>query len=401
VAGRHVRVAVDARPAVFPRKTGIGFYIWHLLRELPRVDPSTQYVAWYLDVKGALTFRSRGALSAAAGRQGRGDGLALIERQVPIPARLFEQLSERFDLPRAEWFARFDVLFAPNFVPPPTRAPRLVLTVHDLAFRLFPETAPHSTRRWLTRLDQALQRAAAVIAVSAATKDDLTRLYGVPSGRITVVPHGVDRTVFRPSSEARVAEVRARFGIEGPYLLSLGGIEPRKNLARLVEAFGLLSRRTGLPEVLVIAGGGVEWNPEGPGGLEAALRTAAPGIRERIRLTGYVEEADKVALMGGATALVYPSLYEGFGLPALEAMACGTPVLTSNVSALPEVVGTAGLLVDPGDAEAIAEGMRRLCEDESLRARLREEGLARSAGFSWTETARRTAAVLHEAGSHG
>jgi glycosyltransferase involved in cell wall biosynthesis len=397
VAGRHVRVAVDARPAVFPQKTGIGFYAQHLLRELPRVDPSTQYVAWYLDAKGVLGFPSKRTLS---GMHGRGGGPTVIERPVPIPARLFERLSERFDLPRAEWFARFDVFFAPNFVPPPTRAPRLVLTVHDLAFRLFPETAPHSTRRWLARLDQALQRAAAVIAVSEATRDDLTRLYGVPSECITVVPHGVDQTVFRPSPEARIAEVRAVFGIEGPYLLYLGGIEPRKNLARLVEAFGLLLRGAGAGGLmLVVAGGGVEWNPEGSGGLEAALRTAAPGVRERIILTGYVAEADKVALLGGAKALVYPSLYEGFGLPALEAMACGTPVLTSNVSALPEVVGPAGLLVDPRDTEAIAEGMRRLCEDEGLRARLREEGLARSGRFTWTETARRTAAVLHEAGS--
>jgi glycosyltransferase involved in cell wall biosynthesis len=382
-----VRIAVDARPAAFPQKSGIGYYTWHLLRRLPLVDRGSSYVAWYLNFRALL----------GKGRHPFGRDLPpnLLERSTPFPARLFERLSERFDRPRIERFVRFDVLFAPNFVPPPNRAKRLVLTVHDLAFRLFPETAPQSTRWWLARLDRALASASRVIAVSEATRKDLIDLYGVAEDRITVVPHGVDHDLFHPSPPGEVVKVRQRFGIEGPYLLSLGGIEPRKNLPRLIEAFSRLP--ADLDPMLVVAGGGAEWNPEGPNLLRSALSALPENVRRRIVLTGYVGEQDKAALLGGAEALVYPSLYEGFGLPVAEAMACGTPVITSNVSALPEVAGGAALLVDPSDPGAIAQEMERLLRDDELKERLSTAGTLRAAGFDWEETARRTAAVLHQA----
>jgi glycosyltransferase involved in cell wall biosynthesis len=382
-----VRIAVDARPAAFPQKSGIGYYTWHLLRRLPLVDRGSSYVAWYLNFRALL----------GKGRHPFGRDLPpnLLERSTPFPARLFERLSERFDRPRIERFVRFDVLFAPNFGPPPNRARRLVLTVHDLAFRLFPETAPQSTRWWLARLDRALASASRVIAVSEATRKDLIDLYGVAEDRVTVVPHGVDHDLFHPSPPGEVVKVRQRFGIEGPYLLSLGGIEPRKNLPRLIEAFSLLP--ADLDPMLVVAGGGAEWNPEGPNLLRSALSALPENVRRRIVLTGYVGEQDKAALLGGAEALVYPSLYEGFGLPVAEAMACGTPVITSNVSALPEVAGGAALLVDPSDPGAIAQEMERLLRDDELKERLSTAGTLRAAGFDWEETARRTAAVLHHA----
>jgi glycosyltransferase involved in cell wall biosynthesis len=382
-----VRVAIDARPAAFPQKTGIGYYTWHLLQSLPLVDPGSTYVAWYLNFRSLL----------GQGRHPFGPDLPpnLVERSTPFPARLFERLSERFDRPRVERLVRFDVLFAPNFVPPPTRTHRVVLTVHDLAFRLYPETAPQSTRWWLARLERALALAARVIVVSEATRRDLIDSYDVSEDLVTVIPHGVDHELFRPPVASEVASIRRRFGIDGPYVLSLGGIEPRKNLSRLVGAFAQLP--PDLQARLVVAGGSTGWNPEGPSLLWSALGALAAGIRERIILTGYVSDREKVALLGGAEALAYPSLYEGFGLPVLEAMACGTPVLTSNVSALPEVAGDAALLVDPADVGDIAEGLERLLRDRELSARLRKAGPARAAGFDWTETARRTAAVLHEA----
>lgn len=379
-----MRVAVDARPAVFPQKTGIGYYTWHLLRHLPVVDPDTDYLAWYLNGR-ALVGGPRRLLTH----------LPVTERWTPIPAWWFERLTERFDLPRVEWFARFDVFFAPNFVPPPTRTRRLVVTVHDLAFRLHPETAPQSTRWWLARIDRVLRQASGVIAVSEATKRDLLELYGIEAERVTVIPHGVDGQVFRPSSREDVERVRRRFGIAGPYVLSLGGIEPRKNLPNLVEAFARLPPSD--RPTLVLAGGSVEWNPEGRDSLRKALSEAPREVAEQVVLTGYVQEQEKVALLGGAEALVYPSLYEGFGLPVLEAMACGTPVVTSALSALPEVAGDAALLVDPEDPAAIAAAVARVLGEEDLRRDLRLRGLSRAAGYTWESTARRTAAVLHEA----
>jgi glycosyltransferase involved in cell wall biosynthesis len=379
-----VRVAIDARPAIFSRKTGIGYYTWHLLRNLPTVDPDTDYLAWYLNAR------------ALAGGPGRLlEGVPVRQRWTPIPSWWFERLTERFDLPRVEWFARFDVLFAPNFVPPPTRARRLVVTVHDLAFRRHPETAPQSTRWWLARIDRTLERAARIIAVSEATKRDLIELYGVEAERVAVIPHGVDGEVFHPSTREEVERIRRRYAIDGPYLLSLGGLEPRKNLPNLVRAFARL------PEddrpTLVLAGGSVEWNPEGREALQATLGELPSDVRDGVVLTGYVGEQDKVALLGGAEALVYPSLYEGFGLPVLEAMACGTPVVTSDVSALPEIAGDAALLVDPRDPEAIASAVTRILGDVDLRRDLAERGSSRAAGFTWEKTARSTAGVLHEA----
>jgi glycosyltransferase involved in cell wall biosynthesis len=382
---RIVRIAVDARPAVFPQKTGVGYYTWHLLRLLPAIDPSSTYVAWYLNARG-LAGGPRGLLRELAAPN-------LVERATPFPARWFECLSERFDLPRVEWFVRFDVLFAPNFVPPPTRARRLVVTVHDLAFKRFPETAPHGTKWWLGRLDRALDRATRVIAVSESTRRDLLDLSGVDPARVAVIPLGVDRTLFRPPGREAVAAARARFKLDGPYVLYLGGIEPRKNLSNLLAGFAWLPGDLRL----VVVGSGVEWNPEGSDVLRRALATLPVGVRGRIHRTGYVSEADKVALLGGAEAFVYPSLYEGFGLPVLEAMACGTPVVTSNVSSLPEVAGDAAVLVDPADPASIAEGVGRVMGDAELRERLVAAGFDRAERFSWEECARRTALLLREA----
>ena len=380
-----MRIAIDARPGVSAGMTGIGHYTRELIARLPLVDPETTYVAWYLQVAAILKPWKRQRFFAARPN--------LVERWTPFPATWFERLSQRWSVPRVEWFARSDVLFAPNFVPPPTATRRLVVTVHDLAFRLFPETAPHSTREWLGRLDRALEQAAEIIAVSEATKRDLVRLYPVAEERVTVIPHGVDRARHRPAAGAEVAEVRARYRLDEPYLLFVGGIEPRKNLPGLVRAFAMLEEAPSL----VIAGSSVSWNPEGRGELRAALATIPGDARDRIRFTGYVGDREKVALLTGAAALVFPSRYEGFGMPVLEAMACGTPVVTSKVSALPEVAGDAALYVDPDDPGDVARGMREVLEDEGLRAHLRREGLARVGAFDWDETARRTAKVLHRA----
>jgi len=299
-------------------------------------------------------------------------------------------------MPRLEWMARFDLVFAPNFLPPPTAVDRLVVTVHDLAFRLFPGTAPGRTLRWLHRAEQGFHRARRIIAVSDCTKGDLLATYGIPDDRVEVIPHGVDHEVFRPPPPGSSGSMGPRLGVEGPYLLFLGGIEPRKNLPTLLRAYARLPEN--VRPALILAGSGVPWNPEGRDQLEAALRDLPGHAADRVVVTGYVPESEKVHLLQGAAALVYPSLYEGFGLPVLEAMACGTPVLTSNASALPEVAGDAALLVDPRNTDAIEEGMEKLLTNQDLRARLREAGLARAQGFTWDETARRTMNVLHRAG---
>jgi glycosyltransferase involved in cell wall biosynthesis len=379
-----MRVVVDARPALDARKTGVGHYTAHLLRALPAAAPADEITAWYLHAKGLLRPRTF-----------FGDVAGLTEKASRFPARVFEPLSSRLGEPRIERFVDLDVLLATNFLPPATQSSGVVLVVHDLAFRKFPETAPHMDARWLRRFEDWLSRAARVIVPSRSAAADLTDLYDVDPDRIDAIHHGVEAHAFRPAAESAVAGVRSRFGIPGPYALFVGGIEPRKNLERLVRAFG---RLRGLNDVsLVIAGGPVRWFPQASEQLEAAVAVLPAGVRSRVIRTGYVSQADKVALMTGATLMAYPSRYEGFGFPVMEAFAAGLPVLTSNVSSLPEVAGDAAELVDPDDTEAIAEALERMLQDRDLLDNLAAAGVARVSAFTWEATARATAASLHRA----
>jgi glycosyltransferase involved in cell wall biosynthesis len=374
------RVLVDARPAVFSERTGVGTYVWNLLRRLPTIDPSTEYVAWYLHAR-----------SVFGGRR-YFDGTGVRERGVVFPSRLYDRTA-RVGFPPAEVFGRADVVFGTNFVPPPTRRTPTVVTVHDLAFRLFPETAPQAVAWWRRAVERAIARAAAVLVPSEATRRDLLGLYEVEPERVETIPLGVDRSVYAPADPERVRKVRRRFGLEGPYLVVLGRHQ-RKNLDGLLRAFA------GVPDEArprLVVTGAPPWTPDGSDHDAPALAAIPPRVRAQVSLVGYVTSADAAALLSGSLGLAYPTRYEGFGFPALEAMACGAPVLTSNVSALPELVGDDAVLVDPSDDASIAEGLVRLITDEPLRERLRTAGLARAVRYDWDETARATAAALERA----
>jgi glycosyltransferase involved in cell wall biosynthesis len=229
-----------------------------------------------------------------------------------------------------------------------------------------------------------------VIAPSEATARDLTAAYGTPPGRIVVIPHGYHPR-FRPLDSAVVDAGLARLGITRPFLLFVGTLQPRKNLARVLAAFERLAAG-GWPGQLVLVGQrGWLSDP-----LFAAIAQPDSPAHGRIHLTGYLADDDVPIVYNGAEGLVFPSLYEGFGLPALEAMACGTPVLTSNTTSLPEVVGDAALQVDPLDTSAITDGMARLVGDAALRAKLRQRGLVCAGQFTWRRTAERTLTVLED-----
>jgi glycosyltransferase involved in cell wall biosynthesis len=297
-------------------------------------------------------------------------------------------------VPKVEWSTRSDVLFAPNFIPPPTRG-RVVLTVHDLAFAVHPETASTSTRRWLSQLRPAIERAERVIAVSAQTRTDLLERFAVPPGRVVVVPLGVDRDIYRPASDQDVDITLRRLGVSRPYLLTLGALEPRKNMPALLRAYALLPED--IRPRLVVAGALTSSDARGRDAFRVTLEGSPTAVRRSVLTLGYVSEPDKVALLTGCTALAYPSVYEGFGLPILEAMACGAPVVTSNISAMPDTAGGAACLVEPHDEASIAAGLERVITDSGLREGLRRSGLQRAADFTWEDTAKRTATVLHDA----
>lgn len=374
-----MRFLIDARPALDPRRTGVGTYTARLIEHLPDAVPGDEVVAWYLHARGA--FRSRRFFDRRPN---------LEESASRIPARLFQPVSLRLGLPRIEWLERFDALLATNFLPPPTRSRGTVLVVHDLAFVAHPEMAPHMDARFLRRFRSALVDCASVVVPSRAVRDDLLAFGGIGSDRIAVIPHGVDAAASAP---ADAAARRSRLGAVGPYALFVGGIEPRKNLVRLVTAVAAVPGAR-----LVIAGGAVRWIPGADRDLDSAIAALAPDARGRILRVGHVSDDDRNSLMQGATLLAYPSFSEGFGLPVLEAMAAGVPVLTSDRSALPEVAGEAAVLVDPSDVDAISGGIARLLGDRSLASDLVRRGLERAAGFPWSATAASTAAVLRAAG---
>ena len=274
-----------------------------------------------------------------------------------------------------------DLLHAPTAlaVPPAGDGQRLVVTVHDLAFLVHPEAFP---RRWAlvyrAGLARAVRSADALIAVSRHTAEDLMRRTRVRPARVYVTP----LAPILPHGDADVGKVLARHRVHAPYILSVGTLEPRKNLARLVRAYRRLAAR-GFPHTLVLAG------PAGwrPGELLAETTKEGPGS---VVLTGYVPEDDLDALYRGADVFVYPSLYEGFGLPVLDAMARGVPTIVSTSSSLPEVAGEAAVPVDPRSIAGMVEALERVITDVALAARLRDTGQARAARFSWEDTARRT-----------
>jgi glycosyltransferase involved in cell wall biosynthesis len=284
-----------------------------------------------------------------------------------------------------------DVFHATNFVCPRSRRIPVVVTVHDLTLLRHPELGTRRLRRLVSRVGPEVRAAHHVIADSAATRHDLIELLAVPPERIHVVHLGCHAR-FRPvPADAARAAVGERYGLRDPYILHVGTLEPRKNLATLIRAYARLRRERPIPQGLVLAGDrGWKYEP--------ILRLVEDlGLHAAVQFTGPVPAEDLPALYNAADLFVYPSLYEGFGLPPLEAMACGTPVVTSNVSSLPEVVGDAALLVDPHDECALTEAMARALSDTELRQDMRARGLERARHFSWERSARETLAVYEEA----
>jgi glycosyltransferase involved in cell wall biosynthesis len=285
-----------------------------------------------------------------------------------------------------------DVLFVPAHAIPLWHPRATVVTVHDLGYRREPQAHSSGARMyrvWSTRF--SARAATRIIAVSESTRRDLIDLEGIPSERIRVVHHGVDESLQPVEDASKLREARQRYGLPGSYFLYIGTLQPRKNLVRLIQAHRRLRETDADAPALVLAGR-TGWL------AEPILREARQGVSaDSVLLPGYVARDDLAALMSAAVAFVYPSLYEGFGMPVLEAMACGAPVLTSEVSSLPEVAGDAALLVDPRDVDTIQAGLVRLTKDTALRVSLSQRGLQRARAFSWSRSARETLAVLREA----
>jgi glycosyltransferase involved in cell wall biosynthesis len=349
-----VRIAIETQSSI-GRKTGIGRYTGQLLAALRRFAPEHEY----LELNWGRDFEMR------------------------THRRLYWQ---QVELPRLAREAKADVLHIPGFDAPLRSPCPVVLSVHDLIGMLFPQSLPPVSRfywrRWLPRSVRWSDR---IIAVSEHTRRDLVRLMGIPAERIEVVYHGVDET-FRPLDDRAVLEgVRRKYDLRPRIILYVGTLEPRKGLDTLIAAYHSLAADT--PHELVIAG------KKGWRTAPLSRQVRDLGLERRVRFTGYVPDEDLPWLYNLADLFVYPSRYEGFGLPPLEAMACGTPVICSNVASVPEVVGEAALMVQPDDAETLAGVMRGVLEDERRRTTMRARGIDRAKRFTWEATARRTVEI--------
>lgn len=309
----------------------------------------------------------------------------------PISERNHERMWYRLRLPfPIEWWTGdLDLFHATDFNLPPTKAhTKTILTIHDLAYEVYPQLTMPGMLNYLQRVvPRVVYEADHVIAVSESTMADLYNLYGVPLERMSVVPHGVEER-FSPEAEpGEVSRLRESYGLsDKPIILTVGTLQPRKNHLRLVQAFKTLAR----DYTLVIAGG-FGWD------YQVVLdEVSALGIDHAVQFIGFVADEDLPALYRMATLFVFPSLYEGFGLPVLEAMACGTPVIASNTSSLPEIAGNAALLIDPLDTGALVNAMRNALDDSALRADLRRSGLAQAAYFPWDYAAQATWEIYHQ-----
>ncbi len=368
---RALTIAINDRP-LRPPKTGVGHYVEQLLRWLPQVAPQHRYLGFFTDVLRRTPPQVETAV--AAGVPG-----TPVDRP-PWLVRRILQAGYRIAFRLATGRGRCDLYHEPNNIAMRWRGPT-VTTVHDLSVIRHPEWHPDDRVAWYQReFEPSVRQSSHFICPSEFTKRELMALAGVAADRITVVPLA-PREPFCPQSSATVAAVRRRLSLPAEFLLFVGTMEPRKNIDGLLEAYAQLDAagRRRFPLVLVGAAG---WGVEG-----LWERAAGLGIQETLLPLGYVSEEDLAAIYTAARALVWPSWYEGFGLPPLECMACGTAVITSNAAALPEVVGDAGVTVDPSDTAALAEAIRALAEDDSRAADLAARGRDRAAAFTWARAA--------------
>ena len=359
-----MRIGIDARKL---HDFGIGTYIRNLVRHLSRLDRETEYVLLC--------------------RPGDAESLATLGPNFRAVAETSGNYSvtEQWRIPLALKRERITLFHAPHYVLPPLVRCRSVVTIHDCIHLMFPQYLPGWVAHGYARasIEMAARRATRVLTVSESSKRDILRFVDADPAKIDVIYNSYDERFGLEPREEDVVRLRERYQLQDPFVLYAGTVKPHKNLERLIEAFHLVRQRGFRDLKLVMIGDEIS--------KYAALRRAVHShqLHKYVRFLGFLPEETLAVMYRLAGLFVFPSLYEGFGLPPLEAMASGTPVVTSNLSSLPEVVGDAAVLVDPYDPQAIADGMYRVLSDPTLQADMKQKGLLRARQFSWEDSARK------------
>ncbi len=369
-----MRIAIEYSAAVNQR-AGIGRLVRNQVAALAELDRENEYVLLYARPDPGAVPRFPTAPNFA-------------RREVALRERWLAIAWHRAQIPfPADWLTGpVELYHSPDFVLPPLRRARGILTVHDLAFLLRPDCADAALSAYLEEVvPRSVQRADFVIADSENTRNDVVVLLGVPPQQVEVVPGGVEERFEPVADPALLATARRHLKVgDAPFVLAVGLLEPRKNLNRLMDAFAILKKGGKLPDHKLVLAGSTGWLVDG-----ILAHHAASPVRDDIVLPGFVPEELLPAVYSAAEVLAFPSLYEGFGLPILEAMACGTPVVASRTSCLPEVAEGAALLADPENTDALAVALELALTDEALRADLRAKGLERAAHYTWRGAAER------------
>ncbi|MDE6592815.1 MAG: glycosyltransferase family 4 protein [Oscillospiraceae bacterium] len=377
-----MKIAVNIQPLLHSGKSGIGFYQQEILKELLKKNSDSSFTLQYFDPSGR-----RGEETEKLS----GENISL-DRCKLLSAGLYQLIWAFLPLPYSLFFkGEPDVsLFFNYYLPPFVRGKR-VLVVYDTVIKDMPQTMSAKTRIMLTlTLKRSIKRADKIITISRFSKERIIKHYGVSSDDIAVIPCAVDRERFYPETDReKCLRTAEKYGVRGEYFLYLGNLEPRKNIPRLIKAYSIdVKKKPDIP-LLVIAGG-KGWQYD-----DIFRQVQQLGLEERVIFTGYVSDEDAAGLMNGANAFCFPSLYEGFGMPPLEAMACGVPVMVSKEGALAEVAGKCGAAVDPYDEEDIARGLLKLTDKDFL-AEQRELGIKRAGEFSWEKSAEMLYSLIKE-----
>ncbi len=354
------------------RSAGIHSYIHNLLRHLPTSAPAN----WQF--RAMVGAANRATFDGVIMRRAR------LDTESPLRRILWEQVCQ------APQLRQFDLYHALAFIAPLWLAAPMVVTVYDLSFMRYPAGLSRARRLYLRLFTaQTCRRARRVLAISQSTASDLSSLLHIPASKIDVTPLGYDQEAFRPLSAAEVDAFRRRQGLPPRFWLFVGTLEPRKNLLMLLHAYARLPQSARLPLIL---GGGRGWLAD-----DIFATIERHGLADCIRHIGFIPAVDLPIWYNSAEAFLYPSVFEGFGLPVLEAMACGTPVLTSNVSSLPEVIGSAGMTLPPDDAAVWADALEDIVTNKDWRSMASRRGLERAKQFTWQRTAELTLASYRRA----
>ena len=372
-----MKIAINAAPLLLPL-TGVGNYTYHIAKELARLAPENDYSYYYgYFSKSLYTGRYKGVLN----------GVKEFVKKIPFGGEIARRLKHSLPSLNPE---SFDLYFEPNFIPLKIRARRIVVTVMDFSFKLYPQWHPKERADYFEKhFWENIGRADKIIVASEFIKEEAINKFGLPADKIKTIPLGFSKAAFRPYAPGEAAAVRKKYSLPENFILFVGSLEPRKNLLSLLKAYISLDEALRGEFKLVLAGF--------KGWENGEIMELLAKVKKDVVYLGYLPDAELGALYNLASLFAYPSYYEGFGLPPLEAMACGCPVVVSRAASLPEVCGDAAYYVDPLDIESIAQGILTVARDEALRKSMKAAGLERAKRFSWESSALEHLKIFKEA----